>query len=84
MRWPQGGTNFTHAVTNQPVCAPSRSVLVTGTYATETGVWHNGLGLRQDLPTLATELRKSGYTANYIGKWHMAPGSEAQGGGRGQ
>ena len=77
------GTNFTHAVTNQPVCAPSRSVLITGRYATETGVWHNGLGLRQDLPTIATELRKAGYTANYIGKWHMAPGTEAQGGGRG-
>jgi arylsulfatase A-like enzyme len=78
-----GGTNFTHAVTNQPVCAPSRSVLVTGRYATQTGVWRNGLGLREDLPTLATELRKAGYTANYVGKWHMAPGSEAEGGGRG-
>jgi arylsulfatase A-like enzyme len=77
------GTNFTCAVTNQPVCAPSRSVLITGRYATETGVWRNGEGLRQDLPTLATELRKAGYTANYIGKWHMAPGSEAEGGGPG-
>ena len=76
------GTNFTYAVTNQPVCAPSRSVMITGRYATETGVWRNGLGLRQDLPTLATELRKAGYTANYIGKWHMAPGAEAEGGGR--
>jgi arylsulfatase A-like enzyme len=79
----EGGTNFTYAVTNQPVCAPSRSVLVTGCYATETGVWRNGLGLRQDLPTVATELRKAGYTTNYIGKWHMAPGTEAEGGGRG-
>ena len=78
-----GGTNFTHAVTNQPVCAPSRSVLITGCYATETGVWHNGLGLREDLPTIATELRKAGYTANYIGKWHMAPGSALLGGGPG-
>jgi arylsulfatase A-like enzyme len=78
-----GGTNFTHAVTNQPVCAPSRSVLITGCYATETGVWHNGLGLREDLPTIATGLRKAGYTANYIGKWHMAPGSAALGGGPG-
>ncbi len=77
------GTNFTHAVTNQPVCAPSRSTLVTGRYATETGVWRNGLGLREDLPTIATELREAGYTANYIGKWHLAPGSEAEGGGRG-
>ncbi len=77
------GTNFTHAVTNQPLCAPSRAVTLTGRYATETGVWRNGLGLRQDLPTLATELRKAGYTANYIGKWHLAPDSEAEGGGIG-
>jgi len=77
------GTNFNHAVTNQPVCGPSRSVMLTGRYASETGVWHNGLGLREDLPTIATELRKAGYTANYIGKWHLSPGSVAQGGGRG-
>jgi arylsulfatase A-like enzyme len=77
------GTNFNHAVTNQPVCAPSRSVMLTGRYATETGVWRNGLGLRQDLPTIATELRKSGYTANYIGKWHLLANSPATGNGRG-
>jgi arylsulfatase A-like enzyme len=77
------GTNYTHFVTNQPVCAPSRSVLLTGRYGTETGVWRNGLGLRQDLPTIATELSKAGYTTNYIGKWHLAPGSAAEGGGRG-
>ena len=77
------GTNFTHAVTNQPLCAPSRSVMITGCYASQTGVWKNGPGLREDLPTLATELRKAGYTANYIGKWHLSPGSTAEGGGPG-
>jgi arylsulfatase A-like enzyme len=77
------GTNFNHAVTNQPVCGPSRSVMLTGRYASETGVWHNGLGLKQELPTIATELRKVGYSANYIGKWHLAAGSAAEGGGRG-
>jgi|UPI00047AD3A3 arylsulfatase A-like enzyme len=74
------GKNFTHAVTNQPVCAPARSVLLTSRYATETGVWHNGLELDKSLPTLATELRKSGYTANMIGKWHLALGNPKQGG----
>jgi len=82
-RLANSGTNFTHLVTNQPVCAPSRSVLLTGRFATETGVWRNGLTLRQDLPTLATEFRKAGYTANYIGKWHLVSGSPAEGGGRG-
>jgi arylsulfatase A-like enzyme len=77
------GTNFNRAVTNQPVCGPSRSVMLTGRYATETGVWRNGLGLKQDLPTIATELRRAGYTANYIGKWHLAAASAATGDGRG-
>ncbi len=77
------GKNFTHAVTNQPLCAPSRSVLFTSRYATETGVWHNGLALGQTFPTLAGELRTAGYSANLIGKWHLAPNNEADGGGPG-
>jgi arylsulfatase A-like enzyme len=77
------GKNFTHTVTNQPVCAPARSVLFTSRYATETGVWHNGLELDKSLPTLAGELRKAGYTTNYIGKWHLANGNKSTGGSAG-
>jgi arylsulfatase A-like enzyme len=77
------GKNFTQTVTNQPVCAPARSVLFTSRYATETGVWHNGLELDKSLPTLAGELRKAGYTTNYIGKWHLANGNKSTGGGPG-
>lgn len=77
------GTNFTHAITNQPVCSPSRSVLLTGRYATETHVWQNAHPINPELPTLAGELRKAGYTANLIGKWHLAPKDPAKGGGNG-
>ncbi|RRA48081.1 sulfatase-like hydrolase/transferase [Acidipila sp. EB88] len=77
------GKNFTQTVTNQPVCAPSRSVIFTSRYATETGVWHNGLALDKSLPTLAGELRKAGYSANLIGKWHLALENPAQGGSSG-
>ena len=66
------GKNFTQTVCNQPVCGPSRSVIFTSRYATETGVWRNGYGLDKSLPTLAGELRKAGYSANLIGKWHLA------------
>jgi arylsulfatase A-like enzyme len=66
------GVAFTSAVTNQPLCGPSRSCMLTGRYATETGVWKNGLQLRRDLPTLASILRSNGYTANLIGKWHLS------------
>lgn len=77
------GKNFTQTVCNQPVCGPSRSVLMTSRYATETGVWHNGVGLNKSLPTLAGELRKAGYTSNLIGKWHLAIEAEKDGGGPG-
>ncbi|MCL2659608.1 MAG: sulfatase-like hydrolase/transferase [Acidobacteriaceae bacterium] len=69
------GTNFSGAVTNQPLCSPSRAVLMTGRYATETGRWRNSQTTDWSLPTLAGEFRKAGYSANYIGKWHLAPGS---------
>ncbi len=67
------GTVFENFITNQPLCSPSRSCLMTGQYATTTGVWKNGPGLHTDAITLATELKKAGYSANYIGKWHLAP-----------
>ncbi|MDR3692244.1 MAG: sulfatase-like hydrolase/transferase, partial [Fimbriimonas sp.] len=42
--------------------------------------WCNGRSLDRNLPTLAGELRKAGYSSNYIGKWHLAPDSVAEGG----
>ncbi|HEX5481549.1 MAG TPA: sulfatase-like hydrolase/transferase [Terriglobia bacterium] len=69
------GVAFQNAVTNQPLCSPSRACLFTGQYATQTGVFTLGPGLRPGATTLATLLRSQGYTANYIGKWHLAPNS---------
>jgi len=68
------GVIFTSAFSNQPVCAPARGSIFTGQYATRHGVWHNGVPLRQDATTLATTLSNAGYSANYIGKWHLAGG----------
>lgn len=69
------GTAYTHMVTNQPVCGPSRACMFTGQYTARNGVWRNignGVGLNPGATTLATEFRKAGYSANYIGKWHLA------------
>jgi arylsulfatase A-like enzyme len=66
------GTNFANAITNQPVCAPSRACLFTGQYANRHGVWRNGLPLPADRTTIAKVLGGAGYAVAYIGKWHLA------------
>ncbi len=71
------GTLYRNMFTNQPVCSPSRSALFTGQYPARSGVWRNagnGVGLPPGAITIATECRKTGYSANYIGKWHLADG----------
>ena len=51
--------------------------MFTGQYPARHGVWrntHDGVALNPATPTIATELTKAGYSANYIGKWHLADG----------
>ena len=66
------GTHIAHSFTCQPVCAPARSSLQTGLYATRTGVFRNGIALSDDTPTLAHHFGAAGYATGYIGKWHLA------------
>jgi len=70
-RMAQAGTHFANAFTCQPVCAPARSCLQTGMYATQTGVFRNGLTLKDDAVTLAHCFAQAGYDTAYIGKWHL-------------
>ncbi len=71
-RMARAGTHLRHFFTCQPVCAPARSCLQTGQYATTTGVWRNGIGLSPDAVTLADVFGGAGYHTGYIGKWHLA------------
>ncbi len=66
------GTFFKQAVTPQPVCGPCRSCLQTGQYATTTGVWKNGPGLKPGAPKLAELFKDAGYRTSYFGKWHLS------------
>lgn len=71
-RMAQRGTDVHYSFTCQPVCGPARSCLQTGMYATNTGVFRNGLTLQPDAVTLARCFQQAGYATGYIGKWHLA------------
>ena len=68
------GTHLFNSFTCQPVCAPARAALQTGLYATNTGVYRNGIALPTHHQTLARCFGEAGYHTGYIGKWHLAEG----------
>ncbi|MGF1633651.1 MAG: sulfatase-like hydrolase/transferase [Phycisphaerae bacterium] len=70
-RLAKAGTHVANSFTCQPVCGPARSCLQTGNYATQTGVWKNGIAIRPDDPTIAKAFSAAGYHTGYIGKWHL-------------
>jgi choline-sulfatase len=70
----RSGTSFRQSYCTNPLCSPSRSSLFTGRCSSETGVYKNGIGIRESMPTLGECLREEGYTTLYAGKWHV-PGS---------
>ncbi len=65
------GVLFRSAFANQPVCAPARASIFTGQYPCRHGVWRNALKLPEEAVTFPKVMRQSGYSANYIGKWHL-------------
>ena len=70
-RMARSGTDVHYSFTCQPVCGPARSCLQTGRYATNTGVFRNGIVLDAGMETLGTSFRDAGYATGYIGKWHL-------------
>jgi arylsulfatase A-like enzyme len=72
-----GGARFTSWYSNSPVCSPSRASLLTGRYPGNAGVrsilagHRTASGLPREVPTLATALKKLGYSTAMFGKWHL-------------
>jgi len=67
------GTKFTQVYAGHCVCAPSRSVLMTGKHTGHTSVRVNGGGaplLPEDI-TVAEVLKEAGYTTGLFGKWGL-------------
>ncbi len=66
------GMRFTDAYAGFTVCAPSRSVLMTGQHTGHTRVRRNGSpGLLDGDVTVAELLRDEGYATALIGKWGL-------------
>jgi N-sulfoglucosamine sulfohydrolase len=62
------GARFTRAFTHAPVCAPSRSGLITGRYPTSIGTHHMRSKLLRPPPTFTQRLRECGYHVSWPGK----------------
>jgi N-sulfoglucosamine sulfohydrolase len=56
------GALYTHCYTHAPVCAPSRSGLITGQYPTTIGTHHMRSQLLNPPPMFTDYLKKAGYT----------------------
>lgn len=73
------GVKFTNAYVTYAVCGPSRAGIMTGRYQDRFGFGRNPLlapndtlqGLPSSEETLATVLKRSGYTSMALGKWHL-------------
>ena len=70
------GTQFSNAISANPVCSPSRAALLTGRYPTRVGMPRvllqpNKEGLAKDETTLAELLKKRDYATACLGKWHI-------------
>ena len=77
-RMAREGLRFTHFYAGATVCAPSRSVLMTGQHQGHTRVRGNAgpqnppaQALRADDTTVAKVLQQAGYRTALIGKWGL-------------
>jgi arylsulfatase A-like enzyme len=67
------GIRFTQFYAGSTVCAPSRSVLMTGRHTGHTSVRGNtgGIPLQADDRTVAEVLQEAGYATGIFGKWGL-------------
>lgn len=75
------GVKFMNAYSAGPLCTPTRTSFMTGRYPARTPVgllepidWSakdSLAGLSPDYPSVATLIKKSGYSTHLVGKWHL-------------
>lgn len=71
------GVMFENAYTPVPVCAPTRTIILSGQSMDNTGIYNNGLVYDPEAykggPSFDMLLSKAGYKTGYYGKWHSPP-----------
>lgn len=78
------GRRFTDANTTSSVCSPTRYALLTGRYCWRTALKHEVLNtyaplhIEPERLTIASLLKRKGYAAAAIGKWHLGYGTAAK------
>jgi choline-sulfatase len=65
------GLTFNRGMCNACRCSPSRSVLITGNYTSQTKVLQVGQTLSPDQNGLGDVAKAAGYNMIYKGKWHL-------------
>lgn len=61
-------------ISNYPLCAPHRGILISGLYPQQSGLTHNAQTLEPNVPGLGEAFQNAGYHTGYIGKWHLYHG----------
>ena len=74
------GLSFDRYFTHSSPCSPSRASLYTGQYLSEHGIIDNvsfpaHKALSPEVPTIGSMLTDVGYSAGYVGKWHLSHGA---------
>ena len=64
-------TNCINTTASTPVCAAFRASLLTGKYASSTGMVINELRMNPNHDTVAKVVHRHHYDTYYIGKWHL-------------
>ena len=69
---------FERAYVTHPICAPSRSSLLSGTWPHQNGCTNNQSALSHKFRCLPELLGDSDYRSGYFGKWHLGDEFSAQ------